>query len=380
MLNLKTDVTAPVWNLEVNGKEIGEEIARYVREIEYESADSIADMGSIRMVNPDNDVTDRKIFQPGNEVSVFAGYGTKVKHIGRFLIVRATPVFPQDGEPTVTIEGYSKDCLMMDREPPKSKDRVFKNMSFGEVVWNVAKRYGFEVDIDDPKTVQQNNIIQKTGTSDYAFIRGIANIVGSEMWTDGDKTGKWTLHFKHPQNMKVQDQTYKFYYNYMDESTLLSFQPELLIKGAKTKIMVKVKDRLTGKILETEVEEPNDPKAPNLDATIGPTDKLKSAYTTGAAITLQFGGFAFDVITNRRFTVESDVADWTKQWFAKMREKFILSQGVVIGVPDLRAFQRHYLENIGIGYSGLYQFSKVKHMINDNVGYVCEFGARKVLQ
>jgi len=377
------DFSAPVWNIEINNEDIGENIARFVRHVEYESSDGLADMARVRLVNPDNLISDSKTFQPGNEMSIFAGYATQVSHLGRVQIIRAVPNFPQDSEPTLQVEGYTKDQEMMENEPEGSKKkkgkggRTYKDAKYSDAVEDRAKDYGFELDID-PTEGNVKQIIQKAGMKDYAFVKGIANIVGYVFWVDGDAAGKWTLHFKNPDNLKVQDETLTFKYIYEDESSLLSFQPELLLKGAKTKIAVKVKDRNTGAIMLAEIEEEND-QAPDMDATGDLTGKVSGEYTSASDIQLQFGGFSFDVITNRRFTVEAEVVAWAQQWYRRMRENFILSRGRTVGIPSLMARQRHTIDGVGTAYNGLYQFSKVRHIISDSDGYINEFGARKVV-
>jgi len=382
-LTADLDFSAPVWNIEINNEDIGEGIARFVRHVEYESSDGLADMAKVRLVNPDNEVSDSKAFQPGNEMNIFAGYGAQSSFIGRVQIIRAIPNWPQDSEPTLNVEGYTKDSDMMENEPEGSKKkkgkggRTYTDAKYSDAVEDRAKDYGFELDID-PTEGSVKSIIQKAGMKDYAFVKGMANITGYIFWVDATKDGKWTLHFKNPDNLQVQDEELTFKYIYEDESSLLSFQPELLLKGAKTKIAVKVKDRTTGAIMVAEVEEEND-KAPDMDATGDLDGKIQSEYTSASDIQLQFGGFSFDVITNRRFTVEAEVVAWAQQWYRRMRENFILSRGRTIGIPSLKALQRHGIDGVGTAYNGLYQFSKVRHVINDQNGYVCEFGARKVV-
>ena len=71
---------APIRAIEVtgpdggSGTDIGRDIERFVRYVECESSDGLADVAKIRLVNPDSYVSNAKIFQPGNEFSLFGGY------------------------------------------------------------------------------------------------------------------------------------------------------------------------------------------------------------------------------------------------------------------------------------------------------------------
>jgi len=374
---------APNYAIEINGEDIGENIVRFVRHVEYESADGMADMAMIRLVNPDALISEAKVFQPGNEMSIYMGYGdfATLNHVGRVVLVRQVPNFPQEGEPVLTVTGYTKDALMMDNEPDKGKKRTYDDEKYSDVVETKAKEYKMETDID-PTPNAPKKIIQKSGVSDYDFVKGMANITGFIFWVDGkagpNSDSNWTLHFKDPKKLKEQDKVYTFRYDFGDEGSLLSFVPELLVKGAKTNLIVTVKDRLSGRKLRAEITEENE-GSPDLDATGDLTGEVKGEYTTASDIKIFFNNFSFDVVTNRRFQVEADVVDWAQQWFRRMRENFIMSRGKTIGVETLMARQQHVIEGVGESYTGQYYFSKVKQIQNDSEGYVCDFACRKVV-
>jgi phage protein D len=375
----------PIWNIEINGQDIGENIAKFVKHIEYESADGITDVARVRLANPDNLVTDSKTFQPGNEMTIYAGYAYSVEPLGTVKIIRQRPNYPQNAEPTVLAEGYTRDSDFMEHEPEKSKKkkgkggRTFKSATYADIVrWRVQD-YGMALDIDPTNDVIKS-VIQKAGMNDYKFLKGIANIVGYVMWVDKVPAlfgpPKWTFHFKHPAAL-AQNKKIDFKYNYYDDTNLLSFQPELLIKGTKTNIVVTVKDRETGAVLKAEINEKYE-NGPDLDASNDLAGEVVGEYTTSSDIVLAFGGFAFDVISNRRFTAKAEVKAWAEQWYRRMRDNFILSRGITIGDNTLSARQTHSIDGVGNAYNGDYYFSKVKHVLGDN-GYLCEFGARKVL-
>ncbi len=370
---------APKYAIEVEGQPVDSNIARYMRGVDYESTDGMADVGHIRLDNPNNIISNAKMFQPGNETSIFMGYGAEVSltHIGRIVITRNVPFYPQDGIPTIQITGYTKDVKMMDNSPEESKKRRFKDQKYSEAVESVAADYDFETDID-PSLDEPHDFIQKAGLTDYDFVQGLANLTGSTFWVDGDENGVWTLHFRDPAKLAEQDKIYTFKYDEGDLSSLLSFRPELLIKDAKTKIVCVTKDRDTGRIVRAEVEEEND-ASPDVAAAGDPTGDVSADYTTGSDIKLFFGDFSFDVITHKRFESEADVVRWAQQWFRRMRENFILASGKTIGTETLMARQKHILEGISPAYVGEYYFSKVKHLMNDSVGYVCDFANRKVV-
>jgi len=379
-----TDYLAPTFAVEVEGKELEYGVMQFCESVEYESADGMADVARIRAVNPDFLLSNAKVFQPGNEMAIWMGYGSELEYVGRVIIAKQVPNFPQSGMPTIQVVGYTKDSKMMDNEPKKPKKeggkggRVFKDATFAEAVADRANDYDLGPEIDDTAD-QPHNFIQRPGVSDYEFVQGLANLNGYVFWVEGLEDGTWVLYFKKPESLaSLQDKKYTFKYNEGDNSTLLSFQPEFLIKGAITDMEVVVKDNRTGKVLKAEVKEESN-KSPDIQAAGNPTGEVTDELTTASDVKLFFNDFSFNVNTNRRFKTQKEVEEWAKQWFRRMRENFILSRGRLIGVGNLRARQTHSLDGVGNTYNGDYYFTKVKHMCSKTEGYVIDFAARKVV-
>jgi len=366
---------APKYALTIENKDLTENVNKFIQRVEYESADGMADVARLVCINPDNILSDAKLFQPGNEMSLYFGYKEPLRHVGRVVLFKQVPSYPQEGIPTLTVSGYTKDANM-DNEPQESKKRVYKDSKYSDAVKIVAGEYGFKSDIDDT-TEKPKRFIQKSGITDYAFIQGLANITGYIFWVDGDENGVWTLHFKSPKGL-VQEKEYNFIYNQGDLSSLLQFRPELLIKGAKTKISAVVKDVKTGRVIKVDIEEKNN-KTPEMDAAIDPLEPVLGEYTTASAIQLFFGNYSFEVISDKRFRTEADVETWVAQWFRRQRENFILSEGRTIGLETLMARQIHSIDGISAAYNGRYYFSKVRHTLSNSDGYICEFNGRKVV-
>lgn len=373
------DTLTPNWQMRVNETFVGDEITRFVQAVEFESADGMADLVRLRCVNPESFLSDAKVFQPGNEIAIFFGYGVGLmKYVGTCSIVRCVPNYPQEGAPTLQVVGYSRDHEMMDTEPAYGKQRIDYGRNYGEAVWKVASRYGFNTDID--KTSSSNrSLIQKAGMKDYEFVKGISNIIGYLLWVDADITGKWWLHLRNPKGLNEQEKKYTFRYSFGDPGSLLTFTPELLVKGAKTNLVVVAKDAETGTMFKAEINE-NYVDTPEMDASGVFTEPLEKTYSSASSIKLYFNDYSLDVVTGKKFTAQAEVVDWAQQWFRRMRENFISSQGRIIGNEYVMARQTHNIEGIGPAYDGEYYFSRVKHIFSESEGYVCDFNARKIVK
>lgn len=367
---------APKFSIAVAGTVVDDNIKPFVRYVDYESTDGMADVFHLRCVNPESIVSNAKIFQPGNEISLFGGYKEPLVHIGRTIIQKAIPFFPESGEPALSVIGYTKDSSFADNAPEKSKQRRFADYKYSDAVREIATRYGMEIDINTTPG-KPGDFIQRVGVSDYEFVQGLANMTGYTFWVDGDENGVWTLHFRDPDTLVEQDKEYTFKYNDGDNSSLLSFRPELLIKGSKTKIKVVVKDRKNGKVIKVEVSEENN-AAPDIEVLGDPDSEVDGEFTSGSDIKLFFGNFSFDVISGKRFKDEEEARFWAEQWFRKTRENFVMASGSCIGTETLMARQKHKIENTSKPYDGEYYFSKIKHIFGEN-GYKCNFNCRRLV-
>lgn len=376
------EILSPSFRVRVgegDGEELSEDISRFIQRLEYDSADGMADAAKLEVLNPDFKLGDLRIWQPGNEIAIAFGYGTDIEHVGRVIIRRVRYNFPQEGMPQFTVEGYTRDALMMDNSPVAGRDRVYPNELLSDIVFKVASRkYKFDLDVDRTPD-QPLDRAQIGGVTDYQMVKGCANLSGFFFWVDGDEDGTWRLHFKSPS--KVFDSQFQpdltFEYNAGDKGTLLSFQPELLIQGARTSIKVIFKDPKTGKIVEEDVEEPS-PLA-SLDVLAIPTQsaEVEEEHLVASEIKIVSGEFSFEPAFNKKFKTAAEAKQWAAQWFRRHREGFITAKGIVIGTQALRARQIHTIKGISKTLDGKWYFSRVRHIFSDTDGYLCEFDARK---
>jgi phage protein D len=420
---------APDFRLTVQGAHVPVGIRQLTERVEYESSDGMADMMRVVFRDPKYippkgltakgplrglgaggggagshlSLRNIKMFQPGNEMSLWLGYGTQLKHVGRVVIRKVRPNFPRDDIPSVEVIGYTKDSAMMDNapEPPKNpppkgkrkkktqNGRIFKQSTFAAAVRERASGYDFELDVDDtPDAKSPHNFIQKVGLTDYDFIKGLSNITGYYFWVDGGANGRWTLHFKNPAKLRrevLQAQTYTFRYDQKNLSSLLDFEPELAIQGATTKLQARVKDPATGRIFDATFDEENE-ETPDPLAVVRDDiefdvegNVLQGEYKTASSVKLFINDYSFETRTNRRFRNEAELIVWARQWFRRQRENFILSSGTIIGVEHVMARQIHKLTGLGMGLDGEYFFSNVNHLLSNTAGYEINFTARKVV-
>lgn len=396
---------APAFVIEVGARFLEIGLTDMITEASYESADGLADVAKVKAVNPDFKVSDAKVFQPGNEMAVWMGYGNNLSFIGRVIIDKARANFPKgDSMPTIEIIGYTRDHEMMANAPqdvkknaqaalkklankPKVKKkkkakgvngRVFPNALMSDVVKARLEDYGFIATVD-PTPGPAREIIQKAGMNDYEFIVGMANITGFLFWVEGDENGEWAAYFLDPNGPTLallQEKTYTFEYN-TPLATLLSFEPEQIFTDNITKLTYELHDPRKGTVEKAEFDA-EDKRYDTLVIGGEPTEPVSGDPADGAQVKLYIGDYSIEVASGKSFKHIAQFEQWAAQWFRRNRQNFINAQGQIIGMETLKARQTHAIKGVGDFYSGDYYFSRVKHVMSASQGYLTDFNARKI--
>lgn len=368
------ETIAPRYQIKVAGSFLPADLGRFITKVEYESADGIADVAKLSVVNPDFIFSDSKLFQVGNELEISFGY-RRVVFVGRADIAKVRPNFPEAEVPMLEVIAYSKDYLMMDGYPPVA--RTFDETPIQSIVKDLAGAYALREDIDP--TDRTITGVQKPGMSDFDLLRGLSNITGFMFWVDGDEFGDWTLHFVDPKAVgtaRLQDKKYNFAYHAGPNTTLLEFEPEFAVRDSKIELKVAIRDPARGVNFIDVITE--DEESPDIKSkgSAGTREKIDGPIPSGASVKLFFGESSLEVVTDKTFINAEDARLWAEQWFRRRKENFVIGSGTLIGIETLRARQVHSLSGLGRAFSGDYYFPRVRHMFaGDN--YRTEFTARK---
>lgn len=384
------DVLAPNFNLEVQGHKIQANVSKFIERVQYESVEGIVDMMKVSVLDPEFAVSELKLFLPGNELSLWIGYGANLQHIGRAVITNVRCPRPVDGMPSIEVTAYSKSHYMQearpDPDPPsgvkpkggrskKAKKTNWNKERFSSIVREIAAKYQFADDVDETKE-PTSNVYQPKEMSDYNFIRGMSNLCGYYFWVDGDSKGKWTLHFKHPDSLK-QEKKYKLSYAIGGGGTLFNFEPEYMFKDHFTKISVQFLSP-SGRIIEKNFVEEKTQEWSTVPTNL--EEKVEGDLNTAQEVNLFIGEYSVRVYDGTRFKNAAAMEWWAKMWFAKNRGNFVSGAGSCVGIPDLRARQIHTLDGIGTLFNGDWIMNKVRHTFDAESGYQCDIDARKVVK
>lgn len=378
------DSLAPTIRIQVEGIDLDVEVTQYVTKCVVELTVDMADKITLTVLNPQTNTlgsgytgafafTDSKVFQPGNTILVYMGYGANEALVGAGVIQKYLPRFPQDGPAMLTIMAYDGSVLMMDGETSR-EGRVWENTAHEDVVIEVVNDYNFAGDVA-VGTATEKNTTKKRGMSDWELVSGLARLHNFDckvVWDEG--SGLWKLHWGTP--FWVQDKTYTFTYivNGQD-STLLSFEPEMAITGQPSTVQVLYWDQDTRTWEKVEIKEDKEGESIKFTG----SGALEDEITSSTQYRLSASGIAVDVIPGVHFDTAEDAQLFAERFFRARKDQFITARGKCIGLETLKAGHIHTIAGVGTQLSGDYEFTTVRHVFDAQSGYVCEFFAHKVL-
>lgn len=412
---------APFFILKVEGTKLEADITNFVQMVEFESAIDMVDLLKLTIHNPGfvfsfggPDFTTHKVFQPGNEVDVWAGYGptSNAVYLGRAIIDKHMPRYPEDGIPVLEIKGYDAAKRMMkqsaeittaakpkrDRSKKDAIGKKYPQKLHYEMVVDKAHKYGFAPDVQPTSKV--DTLFQKKDMTDFQFVRGLAALNSMEFWVDYDiKLKEWTLHWK-PPNTKARP---KYVLDYgSDTSAIYSVEAEYGLSEQITDLQVMYfseKDQQWVRV-DTAVQTPGPDMtfrktAASATATTSrkrsrrgrkpvkvskrEIDLVNEEIKSAESLRLAAGGHSIDVVANRRFKDAADATAFAKRWLQARKDHFIVLKGEMVGIEDMRARDVHEVAGLGKRLSGNYYFTSVRHRLGGGQ-YRIQFQAHKILE
>ena len=380
---------APRFELRVQGMALTSDVTQFIQSVEYESAESMVEVMEINLANPDFVISERKLFLPGNKVALWGGYDT-LAFLGQGVITKVKGVFPEEGMPGLKVTAYTYDHFMNQKKPDPDKkgaqdgqraQQVWGRVDYADAVRDICKRHKLEdVDPDGNETIEASKkkdsyLFQEKDVTDFDFCNGLANLIGWYFWVDGWEDGKWRMHFQSPSTVqKLQKKKYTFRYNAGDFSTLMNFEPEMLVDEFYTKVTAEV-TLPSGKV----IQEPFI-YADHDWSTIAKTqdEKVEGALGTASQIKVFLKDYSIEVPNTAGVKTAAQLKSFVETWLARHQNEFMLGSGQVVGLETLKARQIHALKGMGTVFDGDWLFSKVRHVFDSGSGYTCSFSARRI--
>lgn len=131
-----------------------------------------ADAAAFEITNRRNQWIDHPLFDRGNAVEVYLGYGPQPPKVFEGVIAVVEPHFPGDGVPTMSITAYDRSYLMRKKG---DRDDAYPDRIASDLVREVAQRYRFREDeIVTPDPTPERRYFQQESESDWDFLIPLA--------------------------------------------------------------------------------------------------------------------------------------------------------------------------------------------------------------
>lgn len=394
---------APVYRVVVSGHELNAEVLRSVISIDVDLSRDMADQIKLRVANPSSDqlgrgyaggqltFIDTKVWMPGNQLDVYAGYGSAETHICSGIVQKWLPTFPSDGVPTLDIVALDASTRLMDADT-SAVARSYPHFDLDTIVLEVINRH----DIDPGEVTPlvgtfQQNLTKKAGMTDYQFVKGLANLCGYEFKIRYDPVAeRWKAYWRPP----TSDQEVTYTFTYMaGVATLLDFDAQWGLRDAPSEVKVlyfdesaRIWQELSSKDISAAIrnevlgkERAKGSSAVEDLAFLGSDEVVRQEILSLEKIRIGAGGTSVEVVPERSFQNAETAERFAARWLRAHRDNFITGRGTVVGLETLRPGDIHRIEGIGVLLSGEWEMTSVRHVMSVDTGFRTEFSANKVI-
>lgn len=222
-------------------------------------------------------------------------------------------------------------------------------------------------------------VVQKSGTSDWEFIKKLAKSHGYIVFVFFHYESKrWIGYWGPPQNVPPHT-SYEFQYNAGDDTTLGNVKPRVSMRGQKTEIDLSFVDPRAGKEQRVRVSMDSiNPYSSEFRGPDGPA-AIPEPIGNGPQVTLTIHGQRVQTIANRPFTSMDDARRWLMAFWFRHATEFCQVEGdTIIGLPEMRARQKHQITGIG-RTSGDFFITKATHSMKPGSVYQSKFSGYRVV-
>lgn len=332
---------APRSRVKISGLTLAAELSNLVSSVSYDSNVDMADMFTVVLQNPNQQLTDSPLFELGKSVEIHMGYGETLEPMMLGELTSLQPQFPQSGSPSMTISGYDKSHRLRHNQPDRP---AFQYVTHSVIAAQIAAEAGL-IPIVDPSPYFEEKLHQTT--SDMAFLKDLArkNFFETYVWWD-----RLYFRFPRPQTEAVVLEWGRSLSSFAPRMSAAAMAGIQVIRGYNEKLAQSVVGfAMAGDLSPDAIVEKLGSSALDLLATLGRR-----------------------VIRNQSVKSPLDAAALAKAMLQEILEGFYEGSGTCVGLPELRAGQMVVIRGVGKRFSGHYRLKRVTHTI-DGSGYRTSF-------
>ena len=341
---------APMFIVEIDGKQLSEDISSHIEDFSYEDHDEKMDQLCIRITDVDMTFINHSQLQEGKEIRARWGYLGNLSEARVCTIKEIKYDFNPDGSVRIGITALDKGHKLTGR----AARTCWKDKKIKDIVEDIAKKHNLKPVVDIPGDLTRE-FVSEGGKNDLIFLKELAQDSGCLVWVQNDE-----LHFS---PNKVADPVMKFRYREDQDGYLQGFSIKVGAedgKGTGGETETAGIDPLSKK----EIKETTDSKKERL--TVSLEDGREANETPHQAKDDETGRI---VPTPAQTQAQAKQEGGGKVTASAM--KAIEGTAKTIGLPTLKAKDSVTIENIGEKFSGNWRVKKVKHHLSRG-GYLCE--------
>lgn len=364
--------------IKVEGTKLSEDVTRYISSVEFTEQENSASKIVLNVTNEHFRFLDSKVFAEGNKIDLWMGYvGKPLEFMARGIIVKPNPHFPRSGIPRMTVVAHDLSRKLMD-VGEDDKGKVYKKKKDSEIAEAVFKTIDAAPFVFETKGLKTR--VRKKGVTRWQFLQHLAKINGFVVTVKYDPKKGTNIGYFGPPDEEDQANKYTFVYGTGEpDATLLEFRPNMSLASQETKLEMQYTDAKTRKTHKLVIDMSKKKAEDTLFTASKGKKKLKRTVPNGPVITFTIFGQRMKTVVGRTFTSAADAKRFAAAWFQSMQDEFVLGNGAVLGVPDLRRGQVHELDGLGNRLSGDWHFTAVTHRMGQGSLYEISFSARKVV-
>ena len=336
----------------IEGQDLGKFLDDDVLSLSVEDHAEDADAAAFEITNRKNQWIDHALFDRGNAVEVFLGYGPQPPKLFEGVIAVVEPHFPGDGVPTLSITAYDRSYLMRKKG---DRDEAYPDRAPNDLIREIAQRYRFRAEeIVTPEETPERRYFQQESQSDWDFLKGLAKEIGFELYLE-----LGVLYFRKP---RTRPEAVPGTFAYRDN--LQSFEPSLSAEKPVSKVVVRGWDEIAKQTFQVEVDDPF------------AADRDVLGEQSGSDFMDEGFGDSVRILDDVVAANETHARAIGVAYFRRKEFELINATGSCVGDPELKAKRLIRIAGVGQKFSGTYYLTRVTHRFDDG-GYLCDFEAKR---
>lgn len=355
---------APAFRVEINGTRLSADVSKNIQQVSVVSEPDTLDSFTLTMVNEYprlrwTHTSDADLFQEGSAVTIAMGYVDDLQELMDGEITQITPTFPENGAPTIAVEGHTRMHWLQGSKSTRS----FQKMTDKQIVEKIAQEVGLEPQADD--TQVEHDYVMQANQTDLEFIRERAARIHFEVLVKGK-----TLIFR--KSNEVGSKIYTLVWGHT-QAALAAGPDSLPLKSFST-TMNTLKPPSKVEVRGYDVK--NKKEFVGKAGTGDETTTMAGTQTGGAVVSAAFRKPRQLTRVSIPMASQAEADQHAKALFNNQSLNFVTGNGSTVGQPDIRSGSVVQLQGLGPRFSGQYYIDKATHTIGGD-GYHIDFTVKR---